>query len=91
MNLNKLDRSNTSQAHSQTGTYARGYYGISILILWGEKCYKFIHEMQTKTELKNKTQKKYHSKTIQNAQFYTPRMSDSTHTKHAIYAYGFVG
>ena len=28
MNLTKLDR---SQAKSQTGTYARGYYGISML------------------------------------------------------------
>ena len=35
------------QTQSQTGTYARGYYGISILIpCWVKKCYKFIHTKQ---------------------------------------------
>ena len=38
------------QAQWQTGTHARGYYGISVLILCGEKCYKFIHETKDKIQ-----------------------------------------
>ena len=61
---NKLDRSNTSQAQSQTGTYVRGDYEISVLILYGKKCYHFIHKNEDKLQGKirhrqNFTQKWY--------------------------------
>ena len=54
------------QTQHHTGTYARGYYGISILI---PKCNGIYTQYKRQIRHGKNTRTKYHSKIIQNASF----------------------